>query len=108
MNIIIRQSSLYCIIFSHHNSISITHPPFFLHHCIATSTTTSVGWNALGNKLEISPNLSESSTLEDVEETEKGTVGNGDQEDIDRHPTVVSIIIYYMNKKFCYLGRDLL
>ena len=49
--------------------------------------------------LGISPYLSGSSTSEDSEETEKGTRGNGDQEDIDRHPTVISIIMYYMNKK---------
>ena len=53
----------------------------------------------MGNKIGISPDLSGSSTSEDVEETKKGTKGNGYQEDIDRHPTVISIIIYYMNKK---------
>jgi len=46
----------------------------------------------------MSPNLSESSTTEDVEEIEKGTRGNGDQKDIDRYPSVMSIIIYYRNK----------
>jgi len=53
----------------------------------------------MSNKIGISQNLSESSTSGDVEEIKKGTRGNGDQEDIDRHPTVTSIIIYDMNKK---------
>jgi len=42
--------------------------------------------NTIGRRL----NLSESSTSEDIEEIEKGTSGKGDQENIDRHPTLTS------------------
>ena len=37
----------------------------------------------MGNEIGISPNLSESLTSEDIEEVERRTVGNGDQEDIN-------------------------
>ena len=53
-------------------------------------------------------NSSELLNLEDTEEIEKGTRGKGDQEDLDLYPTVMSMIIYYMNKNLYYLGRDLL
>ena len=72
---------------------------FFIIITTSTTTTTTVKWYALSNKLGISPDLPGSSTSEEAEETEKVTRGNGDQEDIDLHPTVISIIIYYMNKK---------
>ena len=42
-------------------------------------TATTVRWNAIGNKIRTSLNLSESLTLEDVEVIEKGTRGNGYQ-----------------------------
>lgn len=44
----------------------------------------------MGNEIGISPNLSESLTSEDIEEVERRTVGNGDQEDINWHPTLTS------------------
>lgn len=53
----------------------------------------------MGNKISISFNPSESPTLDDVEQIEKGTRGRGDPEGIYQHPTVISIIMYYMNKK---------
>ena len=56
----------------------------------------------MGNKLGMSSNSSESPTSEDVEEIEKGTRWNGDQEDIDRHPAVTS----YFDQYLCMLCID--
>ena len=44
----------------------------------------------------MSSNLSESLTLEYLVEIEKGTKGNGDQEDIHRHPAVTSYLDKYL------------
>ena len=51
----------------------------------------------MGIKLGMSSNLSESFTSEDIEEIERGTKGNGDQEDINRRPAVTS----YLDKYLC-------
>ena len=44
----------------------------------------------MGNKLGVSPKLSESLTSEDVEEIYAGTGGNGNKEDMDSYHTVTS------------------
>ena len=53
----------------------------------------------MGIKLGISSNLSESLTSEDIEEIERGTNGNEDQDDIHRHLAVTS----YLDKYLCIL-----
>ena len=92
-------------LFSYYDSISITHITF-LFNIIATATSTAatVWWNALGNKLGMDSSLSESSTTENVEEIERGTRGNGDQEDIH----YIDILLWrfiLINIRLCYVLR---
>ena len=75
-------------------SVSLTQLLLFNIICIATSTAATVWWNALGNKLGMDSNLSESSTSENVEEIEKGTRRNWDQEDI--HVLLINICLCYI------------
>ena len=81
-------------------SVSLTQ--LFLFIIIATNTTTTVGWCALGNKLAMSSNSSESLNSDDAEEIEKGARGNEDQEDMDRHPDVTCRLIL-INICVCYV-----
>ena len=43
-------------------------------------------------------NLLESLISKNVEEIEKRTVGNGDQEDIDQHPALISSATKFISK----------